>query len=153
MRFLLPATLISASFCFALGITLPLVRVDRLLILTDEPSLVQMIVELWRSGDWAIAALILSFSIVFPAMKLYLLHAAAFAGADGARALPAWFRALSNWSMLDVVLVALVVFAAKTSGLATAITQPGLWFFAGSVVLTVLAASLLKSRTAVPGQP
>ena len=41
-----------------------------------------------------------------------------------------WLRALSNWSMLDVVLVALVIFAAKTSGLATAFTQPGLWFFA-----------------------
>ncbi len=37
--------------------------------------------------------------------------------------------------MLDVVLVALVIFAAKTSGLATAFTQPGLWFFAASAVL------------------
>ena len=44
--------------------------------------------------------------------------------------------------MLDVVLVALVVFAAKTSGLATAITKPGLWFFAASVILTAAAARL-----------
>jgi paraquat-inducible protein A len=148
MRFLLPAVLCGATFSFALGITLPLIRVDRFLILSDEPSLVAMVASLWNGGEWAIASLILAFSIVFPAMKLYLLHAAAFAAADHDHRLPGWFRSLSNWSMLDVVLVALVIFAAKTSGLATAITQPGLWFFAGSVALTVLAAALVKSRAA-----
>lgn len=148
MRFLLPAVLYGATFSFALGITLPLVRVERFLILSDEPSLIVMVAGLWRSGDWLMAILILAFSIVFPAMKLYLLHAAAFAQSEGDRLLPAWFRALSNWSMLDVVLVALVIFAAKTSGLATAFTQPGLWFFAGSVVLTVAAAALVKMRQA-----
>ena len=60
--------------------------------------------------------------------------------------IPAWFRALSNWSMLDVVLVALVIFAAKTSGLATAFTQPGLWFFAVSAVLTAAASALAKRK-------
>jgi paraquat-inducible protein A len=148
MRFLLPAVLYGATFSFALGITLPLVRIERFLILSDEPSLIAMATGLWRSGDWLIATLIVAFSIVFPAMKLFLLHAAAFAQSEDGRLLPPWFRALSNWSMLDVVLVALVIFAAKTSGLATAFTQPGLWFFAGSVVLTVAAAALVKMRQA-----
>ena len=51
---------------------------------------------------------------------------------------------LSNWSMLDVVLVALVIFAAKTSGLATAATKPGLWFFAASALLTAVASALAR---------
>jgi paraquat-inducible protein A len=42
--------------------------------------------------------------------------------------------------------VALVVFAAKTSGLATAFTKPGLWFFAASVLLTAGASYLLKKE-------
>ena len=85
--------------------------------------------------------------MVFPCLKLGLLHLAAYGG-DGAEArIPAWFRALSNWSMLDVVLVALVIFAAKTSGLATAFTKPGLWFFAASAVLTATASALAKERT------
>jgi hypothetical protein len=37
--------------------------------------------------------------------------------------------------MLDVVLVALATFAAKSSGLATAFTKAGLRFFAASAVL------------------
>jgi paraquat-inducible protein A len=52
--------------------------------------------------------------------------------------------------MLDVVLVALVIFAAKTSGLATAFTKPGLWFFAASAVLTATASALARRR-AEPG--
>ena len=46
-----------------------------------------------------------------------------------------------------MLLVALVIFAAKTSGLATAFTKPGLWFFALSVVLTATATALLKRRS------
>jgi paraquat-inducible protein A len=84
------------------------------------------------------------FSIAFPCLKLGFLHVAAYAGEHGAKRIPSWLRALSNWSMLDVVLVALVIFAAKTSGLATALTQPGLWFFAASAVLTAAASALVK---------
>ena len=59
---------------------------------------------------------------------------------------------MSNWSMLDVVLVALVIFAAKTSGVATAITKPGLWFFAASAVLTVAASWLAKREAAIDAE-
>lgn len=140
MRTALATCLFAASVSFALGITMPLVEIERLLVFSDEPSLLQMVTGLWRQGDLALAALIAAFSILTPSAKLLLLHIAA-ANGPGARA-PAWLHGLSRWSMLDVVLVALVVFAAKTSGLATAITKPGLWFFAASVILTAAAARL-----------
>jgi len=145
MRRLLPALLFAATFSFALGIVLPLIRMERLLVFTDEPSLVGMVAGLWAEGDLALAAIIALFSIVFPALKLGLLHVAAYDGPEGHRLVPGWFRALSRWSMLDVVLVALVIFAAKTSGLATAFTQPGLWFFALSVLLTAAVSALAKA--------
>ena len=150
MRFVLPAALFGATFCFALGITLPLLRVERLFFFADEPSLLAMIRALWAADERFIALLVTLFSIVFPVAKLGLLHVAAYSGPTAATSVPRWFRAVSNWSMLDVVLVALVIFAAKTSGLATAFTQPGLWFFAGSVVLTVLAAALVKRGDVEP---
>ena len=53
--------------------------------------------------------------------------------------------------MMDVILVAIIVFAAKTSGLASAFTLPGLWFYAASVVLTVAAAALLKAENKTAG--
>jgi paraquat-inducible protein A len=147
MRLALPLILFAATLSLALGVVLPLIRVERLFVFADEPSLVGIIQGLWHEGDWALAAIIALFSVVFPCLKLGLLHAAAYGG-DGAEArIPAWFRALSNWSMLDVVLVALVIFAAKTSGLATAFSKPGLWFFAASAVLTATASALAKQRS------
>jgi paraquat-inducible protein A len=146
MRALLPLALFAATVCYGLGLVLPLIRVQKLFLFTDEPSLVAMIAGLWGSGDIALAILVALFSVVFPLAKLGLLHVAAYGGPDGHRMVPSWFRILSNWSMLDVVLVALVVFAAKTTGLAEAFARPGLWFFAASVVLTAGASALVKRQ-------
>ncbi|MEQ1949870.1 paraquat-inducible protein A [Mesorhizobium yinganensis] len=146
MPLLLPLTLFAATFCFALGVSLPLIQVDRLFVFTDEPSLIGIVTGLWNQGDGLLAAVIGLFSLVFPALKLMLLHCAAYAEHRSPR-IPAWFRALANWSMLDVVLVALVVFAAKTSGVAAAFTRPGLWFFAASALLTASASALVKRDT------
>lgn len=146
MRIALPLILFASSLSLALGLVLPLMQVERLYFLTDEPSLLAIIAGLWTEGEALLATIIALFSVIFPVIKLGLLNVAAYSGAEAARRIPAWFRALSNWSMLDVMLVALVIFAAKTSGLAAAITQPGLWFFAASAVLTAAASALLKQR-------
>ena len=63
-----------------------------------------------------------------------------------------WFSRLvpflTKWSMMDVLLVAIVIFATKTSGLAQAFTQPGLWFYAGSsLAVAALSASTLAAAT------
>lgn len=134
-----PALLFAASFCLALGITLPLVKIDRLYFFTNQPSLTEMIGGLWAEGSIVLAILIALFSVLFPIVKLLLLHFEAYGRGF---AVPAWAHLLSNWSMLDVVLVALVIFAAKTSGLANAATLPGLWFFAAAAILTSIASYL-----------
>lgn len=47
-----------------------------------------------------------------------------------------------KWSMMDVLLVAIVIAAAKTTGLANAFTQPGLWCYAASAMISGLLHSL-----------
>ncbi len=144
---LLPFVLFASTFCFACGILLPLIQVERLFVFTDEPSLIGIVSGLWNEGDMLLSAVIALFSLVFPAVKLLLLHLTAYSP-ERAASIPGWFRALANWSMLDVVLVALVIFAAKSSGVATAFTKPGLWFFAASVLLTATASALIKHKPA-----
>jgi len=55
---------------------------------------------------------------------------------------------LSKWSMMDVLLVAIVIFATKSSGLAQAFTQPGLWFYAGSSLAVAAMSGLNAGRFA-----
>ncbi len=143
MRLLIAVLLPIATFSFALGITLPLMRLEKLYILEERPSLIEVIHGLWLEGDAALAVIVALFSIIFPAAKILLTHVAAVKGGKS-RSL-ALLSAVSKWSMLDVMLVALVLFAAKTSGLATASILPGLWFYAGATLSTALVAALCRN--------
>ena len=135
-----PYLLMTAAISFGLGIVLPLVRFEKLYFFTDTPSLLGIVGGLWKDGSLALALIVAIFSILFPLIKM----AMAFRVAVNGGALPKWANLLSKWSMMDVLLVALVVFAAKTSGLATAISQPGIWFYALSVV--ALAVTSLDNQ-------
>ena len=140
MRLIIALLLPVSTFSFALGLTQPLMRFERLYFLEDRPSLIEIVQTLWNDGDPWLATLIGAFSIGFPAVKILLTHMAALNGGK-ARSL-ALLSAVSKWSMLDVMLVALVMFAAKTSSLADAAVLPGLWFYATATLSTALAAFL-----------
>ncbi|MET1412621.1 paraquat-inducible protein A [Roseibium sp. HPY-6] len=142
MRTFLALLLPLSAFSFALGLTQPLMRFEKLYFLEERPNLVEMITELWRQGDIALASIVGLFSIGFPAVKILLINIAAMTGGSS-RSL-ALLSTVSKWSMLDVMLVALVLFAAKTSGLAAAAILPGLWFYAAATITTAVAASLCK---------
>ncbi|PTW59742.1 paraquat-inducible protein A [Breoghania corrubedonensis] len=143
MRLILALILPLATFSFALGLTLPLISFEKLYFFQETPSLIQVVSGLDREGDRALAILVGCFSILFPAIKLVLLHMVALGGRGHFLTL---LGAVSKWSMMDVMVVALVVFAAKSSGLATAMTQPGLWFYAFATVSTAIAALLCRNR-------
>ncbi|MBO6892821.1 MAG: paraquat-inducible protein A [Roseibium sp.] len=142
MRYFLAILLPISTFSFALGLTQPLMRFERLYFLEDRPTLIEMISSLWQEGDAALAAIVALFSIGFPAVKIMLIHVAVMTGGK-TRSL-ALLSMVSKWSMLDVMLVALVLFAAKTSGLAAAAILPGLWFYAAATLTTAMAASLCR---------
>ena len=140
----MPLILFAATVSFGCGLVLPMAEFERLFVLTERPSLVTIVAGLWSGGDWLLAAVVALFSVFFPATKLAVLHSAAYA--PHRTELVARVGLLSKWSMMDVLVVALAVFAAKTSGLASAAALPGLWFYAAAALLSALAAALIKKR-------
>jgi paraquat-inducible protein A len=137
--------LVSAMF-FGLGITLPIFHMEKLYFFEETPSIISLIHSLWSEDSTLIALAVLLFSVVFPLTKLMIVFVTAFAPQTELAHSPAikWAGVLSKWSMMDVLLVALVIAAAKSSGMANAIVQPGLWFYALSAVTGAVAAALLK---------
>lgn len=148
MRVLVALLLLSASFSFALGITLPILHMQKLYFFEETPSIVSLLVALWEEENYIIALAVLAFSVVFPLLKLMIVFIAAIAPQARLVHSPIikWAGVLSKWSMMDVLLVALVITAAKTSGLADAFVQPGLWFYAASAIAGAIAAALLKTK-------
>ena len=150
MRVLVALLLLTASMSFALGITLPILHMQKLYFFEETPSIISLLSALWEEGNHLIALAVLAFSVVFPLLKLMTVFIAAIAPQARLAYSPIirWAGVLSKWSMMDVLLVALVITAAKTSGLADAIVQPGLWFYAASAVAGAVAAALLRLRPA-----
>ncbi|MEM7576847.1 MAG: paraquat-inducible protein A [Planctomycetota bacterium] len=101
------------------------------------------IVALWDENHRGLAALLAGFSIAFPAIKLAVMgygHAAVVAGKQTGTA---WWLAhhAGKFSMLDVLVVAVLVIAVKgMPGNSEVVVGWGLWSFAISVGLSMLAA-------------
>lgn len=146
MRYVLPVLLVLAPFLFALGLTLPLMTFEKLFFFKEDPSLLGIIASLMDSNA-ALALLVALFSIVFPFVKMAAVAAEALApaGSEGsgfAKLVPL----LTKWSMMDVMLVAVVITAAKTSGLANAFTEAGLWCYAGAALMTTVIQWIVARR-------
>lgn len=138
-----PLILLIASISFGLGISLPLMQFEKLYFFTETPSLISIITGLWSDGETLLSIVVFAFSILFPILKLFTAFQTVFLGQSA----KGWTAALAKWSMMDVLLVAIAVFAAKTSGLANAISQPGLWFFAISAIAVVASVAKREDKS------
>ncbi|BAM02380.1 paraquat-inducible protein A [Phycisphaera mikurensis] len=111
-------------------------------------SVVSGILALWHHGDPAIAALLGAFSIVLPVVKLAVLGYGRGKVAAGGRT--GWVFDLAHhagkFSMLDVAVIAVLVVAVKGMPGGTEVVPGwGLWAFAGSVLLSMIAGMVLAS--------
>jgi len=149
-RWVMPVLLSAAAVLLALGLALPIVEVERLLVFEERASLLRLVYELLAQGEILLGAVVAVFSVAFPVFKLGLLIKLCVRPpvAEAARRALAWIDRLGRWSMLDVLVVALVVFSVKTSGWATAASQPALYCFTAAVLLKMAAAAIIRRRLA-----
>ena len=115
-----------------------------------ELSLVGGIRQLFEHGFPFIGGLILIFSIAFPLWKLGVLWAASWATSHGEhpRRLLKLVEKLGKYSMLDVLVIALLVVAIKGLPGGTAVTLgPGFYCFAVSVLLALGLPSIVRSAS------
>ncbi|MGE0232099.1 MAG: paraquat-inducible protein A [Flavobacteriaceae bacterium] len=143
------ALALAATAALVAGLTAPSVEFTRLFFLTDRHSILSVISGLWTEGETLLALVLALFSVVFPALKLAsLIFAGASMAASGQHPhrLLALSGALGRWSMLDVMVLALLIFYIKQSGLARAASLPGIWFFAAAVILTIVSAIVLSRK-------
>jgi len=146
MRIVMAVLLLVSAITFGLGISLPIVHFQKFFLFSETPSIVSMIQLLWAEDSRAIALAIMLFSVLFPLLKLLIAFLTAVAPRARLAHSPVtrWAGVLSRWSMMDVMLVALVIVAAKGSGMADAVVQPGLWFYGTSAITGAIAAGLLR---------
>jgi paraquat-inducible protein A len=137
-----PFALIAAAICLVAGVTLPIMRVSRLIVFSRPISILDGLQILLADGDWTTATIIAVFSIVVPAAKiaaLFLAWARLRRGASVSSRMLSVVDGLGRWAMLDVLVVALVIVLLKTGSFTDATTAPAIYPFIGAVALTAYA--------------
>ncbi|MBU2533276.1 MAG: paraquat-inducible protein A, partial [Alphaproteobacteria bacterium] len=139
---ILSLLIILATVFFALGVTMPVIKFTTVYVWTNEHSIATIIYALYKDNELFLCAVIAAFSVVFPFLKLFYLLTLV-TSPD----LPSEFRDrsfrvmewLGRYSMTDVMVLALLIFYVNSSGYTEADVQPGVYFFAASVLMTMFA--------------
>lgn len=141
-NFVLSFLIIVATVFFALGIILPVIRFTTIYVWTNEHSIATIIWALFDNQEYFLTVVLFLFSILFPFLKLlYLLTLVTSPD------IPPEFRKrsistmewLGRYSMTDVMVLALMIFYVNSSGYTEATVLPGVYFFAASAIITMLA--------------
>ncbi len=158
-NFVLSFLIILATVFFALGIILPCIRFTTIYVWTNEHSIATIIWALYENEEFFLCIVLFLFSILFPFLKLFYLLTLV-TSPD----IPPEFRKrsiatmewLGRYSMTDVMVLALMIFYVNSSGYTEARVLPGVYFFAASALMTMLAygwANTVPVRRAAPTHP
>jgi len=159
-NFLLSFLIILATVFFALGIILPVIRFTTVYVWTNEHSIATIILALYESNEYFLCAVVFAVSIFFPFLKLFYLLTLVTSpdlSPEFRRRSFSTMEWLGRYSMTDVMVLALMIFYVNSSGYTEAIVMPGVYFFAASALITMLAygwANTVPPRQAAPaGEP
>jgi paraquat-inducible protein A len=147
------ALLVTAMILYVPASSFP-VMYTTLLGQGSESTLLSGIVAFWRAGSWGIATIIFIASVMVPCLKFLSLTVLLISSARKSR----WARRerarlyrmtewIGCWSMLDVVVVAVVCGLLRFHALSEAEPRSGIVFFGLVVVLTMLCALSFEPKT------
>lgn len=141
-NFVLSFLILSGAVCFALGIIMPVIRFTTVFVWTNEHSIATIIWALYTNQEFFLCGVLFAVSIFFPFLKLlYLLTLTLHTDVtpefrEKSFATMEW---LGRYSMTDVMVLALMIFYVNSSGYTEATVLPGVYFFAASAIITMLA--------------
>ena len=127
-----------ATVLFILGVYLPMFTIKTFIIFENSVSIISGTIKLFADGQFLLFLVVFGFSIVLPTMKIYvifrLLASNAFNNQRQRRYLELIHK-YGRWSMLDVMVVAILVVTVKLGAVASVQVHSGLFIFGLAVIL------------------
>ncbi len=154
-NFLLSFLIIVATVFFALGIILPVIRFTTVYVWSAEHSILSIIYALYESNEYFLCTVVFAVSIFFPFLKLFYLLTLVTSpdlSPEFRRRSFSTMEWLGRYSMTDVMVLALMIFYVNSSGYTEAVVMPGVYFFAASALITMLAYAWANTVPA-PARP
>jgi paraquat-inducible protein A len=146
------ALVIAAAICYIPANLLPVLETTALGT-TEPDTIMGGVVLLWQTGSWPLALIVLIASVMVPMGKLIALGWLLVSVQRGWRTgqpdrtrLYRMVEIIGRWSMLDVFVDTFTVALVQLDPLMSIMPGPGVLFFAGVVVLTMIAAETFDPR-------
>lgn len=118
-----------------------------------DSTILHGVVEFWSSGSYGVALVIFTASVAVPCLKFLalgvLFHTAGHGDRRSRRGRTRLYRMvelIGYWSMLDVLVVAVVTALVRFHGLSNAEPRVGIFFFGMVVIFTMLSAMSFDPR-------
>ncbi|MBI3315438.1 MAG: paraquat-inducible protein A [Candidatus Omnitrophica bacterium] len=141
-----PLLLSAAALSLGFGLVVPIITLRELVFWKHTFSVLTGIQSLYQEKYYFLALVIFVFSVIFPVGKLTALTVVWYLRISQAARLRlvGWLGVFGKWSMLDVFVAAVTIVITKVSGLIEAEPRPGIYIFAFSIILSMLATMRIE---------
>ena len=141
-----PFLIVASVILLGIGLSLPLVKVEKMVFWNSTYSVITGTKGLMDSGQHFLAVILFTFGVIFPTAKLIglgflWLHRLE---AERRRTILLWLGILGRWSMLDVLGVAVLITMIKLKPWATVQVQSGLYVFGSAILLSMLTNTYVE---------
>jgi paraquat-inducible protein A len=141
-----PAMILLSIGLLLMGLSQPLMRVEKAVFWKNEYSVLQGVNSLWHQNQYSLAIILFFFSIVFPIVKLATLAFIWVVPLPDQKRQAAlhWLGLLGKWSMLDVFVVAILIVLVKLGPLAKIEPQRGVYWFAAAILSSMITSMYVE---------
>jgi paraquat-inducible protein A len=142
-HFEVPLLILASLGTFLFALSLPLMRIEKKILWkhwSNDYSVVTGVKGLFDDREYVLALVLFFFSIVFPLVKFIALTIIWVVRLPEAKRqkLLHWLGILGKWSMLDVMVVAILIVLVKIGPLAKVEAQSGVYVFALAIFLSMI---------------
>jgi paraquat-inducible protein A len=133
--------LMLAAVLFVVGIFLPMITISKFILIRNSFSVLSGVLELLHSGEIILFMLVAGFSIVLPAMKIWVLFKLLSPKVSENPKIRHYLHLMheyGRWAMLDVMVVAVLIVTVKLGVIASVKVHFGLFVFGAAVLLIML---------------
>ncbi len=144
------ALTLAASILYFPANLLPILKIESVTG-GQQSTIIGGVIQFWQQGDFLVAAIIFTASVMIPVLKIIAIVALCLAARTGRRpvGMTRLYRVtefIGRWSMVDVFVVAILVAVVQLGSTISIHPGAAALSFAGVVILTMLAATSFDPR-------
>ena len=142
--------LMVATLFFLLGLFLPMITISKFMVINNSISIISGLAELINEGQILIFMIVGIFSVLLPIFKigfLFLLLQSTITTTKQYKKLLYLMHEYGRWTMLDVMVVAMLIATVKLGVIASIQVHVGLYLFGLAVLLLMFITSKVSKLT------